>query len=147
MKCLLRTVAAVAFGISFITSVHAAMRPFVMDSIKVFCSPLCVAGPDALIVELTEHPYHWRAHAFFSQLNSDVVVSLLKAAAQENRPDIVERILKECNYDFDLETIDYLLVLADGYEWPGPLVRALEAKKALLIGSNQVPVDTRSDPE
>ena len=146
MKILWRTIGTVAFCISFLTSAHAAMRPFVTDKIKVFCSPLCTAGPDALIVECVSN-HHWHVYLLLSELNSDVVVSLLKEAAQENRPDVVERILKEFEFDFDLKMIDYLLAWSDGYEWPGQLVRALETKKAFLCGSNRIPEDTRSDPK
>jgi hypothetical protein len=146
MNVVMRTMCAMSFGFSFIASAHAAMRPFVADNIKLFCDPLCYAGFDALVVECV-NDHHWHAYFLLSELSSDVVVSLLKVAAQENRPDVVERILKEFKFDFDLETIDYLLAWTDGYEWPGRLVRALEAKDLLLVGSNQVPVDTRSDPE
>ncbi len=147
MKVSWRTLGTVAFCIFFVTSAPAAMRPFVMDTLKVFCSPLCTAGPDVLIVELTEDIHHWHACVLLVQLSSDVVESLLKGAAQENRYDVVERILKECKYDFDLETIVYLLAWAQGYEWPGRLVRALEAKEALLLESDRVPEGTRSDSE
>ena len=146
MNVVWRNILGVLFYFSFITSAQAAMRAFVMDNIKVYCDPLCYAGPDALVVECVNN-HHWHTYLLLSELNSDLVVSLLKGAAQENRSDVVERILKEFKFDFDLETIDYLLAWAAGYEWPGRLVRALETKELLLVGSNQVPIDTRSDPE
>lgn len=146
MNVIWRIMCAVTFGLSCVASAHAAMRPFVMGNIKLYCDPLCYAGPDALIVECV-NSHHWHTCLLLSELSSDRVASLLKGAAQEDRFDVVERILKECKYDFDLETIDYLLAWASIYEWPRRLVRALESKELLLFGSDQMPEDTRSDPE
>jgi hypothetical protein len=124
--------------------VDAAMMPFEMGNIIVFCSPLCSAGDDQLIVKVTRD-HHVHECVLMKQLTISAIATILGRAAQENRADVVSLILKNFINDFSLYTIDFVLLHAEAYTWNSRLVRILSDREKFLEENGASLEDTPSE--
>jgi hypothetical protein len=137
---LVKTNALIFFGIliAVSSSIAAAIKvPLETLEFTIICDAL---SDDNLLVKI---PKDSQQPVLLSSKDHSFVARVLQIAAEDNRPDIVLRVLRDFDFKFELGVVEHVLIYSAVYAWDKGLDYLLEGMREFLIvvGAKGHPLD------